>query len=116
MANDFDLKRTLEQLQRDIQKETGELHAKQAAMTAMDAEKTKLENEVKSHETEKKKKEAELLALVRQIEQAESRLKDIKRDRPRLEAEVKNKTADLNTKGQELQKNQESLKNALAKK
>jgi hypothetical protein len=33
-----------------------------------------------------------------------------------LENEIRIKTADLNKKGQELQKNQESLKNALAKK
>jgi chromosome segregation ATPase len=115
MANQFDLKQALEQLQREIQRETGELHAKQAAMTALDAEKIKLENENKVYLTEKKTKETELLELVRKIGQAEKRIAEIKREHPKLEDEVRRKTADLNDKDKKLREHQESLRNALAK-
>ena len=115
MTNDFDLKRALEQLQKEIQKETAELNSKRTAVTAIDAEKIKLEKELSDYSLEKKKKEAEVLELTRKIGQAEKRIADIKRDRPKLEEEVKKKTADLSTKNVELQKHQEGLRSALAK-
>lgn len=116
MANDFDLKRTLEQLQRDIQRETGELHTKQAAVATIAEEKTRLEKQKQIDIAEKNRMEVELPKLVRKINDTSKKISDIDREKPKLDNEIRIKTADLNKKGQELQKNQESLKNALAKK
>jgi len=115
MANQLDLKQALEQLQREIQKETGELHARQASVTALGAEKIKLENEKKIDLVEKNKLEAELLKLVNKINQTNKRILDVNKEKPKLEEEIRRKLADLNEKNRDLQKNQDALRSALVK-
>ncbi len=113
MADKFSLQQALNQLKTEINKETGELTANKSKLTSLDAEKNKLDQDIRESLIERKKKEQEILVLVNTIEKSKKRISEIDREHKKVEDEIKSKTNDLTNKNNELKKTEEDLRNIL---
>jgi chromosome segregation ATPase len=104
MNNQINTARAIEQLKREIQKETADLLAKESALKTAEADKLKYNEVIKKNDVEVKKKEAEILVLVKGIQDAKSKMPEIERNIRKLTEEI------ARIKNEQVQKNQEMRK------
>ncbi len=101
MNNQINTTQAIEQLKREIQRETTDLVAKENTLKTLEADKLKYTEVINKNDVEVKKKEAEILVLVKSIQDAKSKIPEIDRNIRKLTEEI------AKIKREQVQKNQE---------
>ena len=113
MQTSQNLTRALDQLKREIQKETTDLLMRENELKQSGVEKQNLENEIRTKETELKQKEIEVQKLKSEIQQAKNKVPELDRQHRRLAEEVTKIRLDQNKKNQDLIKIQKEYSDAV---
>jgi chromosome segregation ATPase len=104
MNNQINTAQAIEQLKREIQRETTDLVVKENTLKTSEADKLKYTEVINKNGVEVKKKEAEILVLVKSIQDAKSKIPEIDRNIRKLTEEI------AKIKREQVQKNQEMRK------
>ena len=120
MSNPTNLTQAIDQLKREIQKETADIQQKDTAFKALVTEKQNLDTSIKTKEGEIKQKESEIVKLKTEIQQAKTKISETDRNSKKLADEVTVLKREQVTKSQSLQKIQTefqaAVKNSAVKK
>lgn len=113
MQNNINLTQAIEQLKREVQRETSELQQKEASEKASITEKSNLENLIKAKEAGIKQKEDEIKKFRTEISQARSKISETERNTRKLTEEVTKLRREQAAKSQELTRVQNEYQTTL---
>lgn len=113
MNNLTNTTQAIEQLKREIQRETTDLATRENALKTAEADKLKYTEIIKKNDIEVKKKEAEILVLVKGVRDAKNKIPEIDRNIRKLTEEIAKIRREQDQKNQEMRKIQSEYDAAL---
>jgi len=115
MQNLSSLTQAIDQIKKDVQRETAELQQKETALRANQTIKQNLDASLRTKDTEIKQKDSEIQKIKMDIQQIKNKSMEADRNTKRISDEIANIKRDQAMKNMQLQKAQADLQSAMKK-